>query len=236
MAAQPSAVHVTEDHRVPGLLRRWFPVCVPAAALTVAVAAGALPVALVLVAELVQWRASRHGWSRRAAGPVAGPQVVLVLGCPSRPGGRVHPVQRWRTQIAVRSMHPVHGRLLFTGGRTGGPGQPSEAFVMAAYAREVLGVPDERIALEEAARSTWQNVQHCLEQLEQAGSITIASAPTHAGRARRYLAHQRPDLAARLVPAADYRFGERSGWKVATLAYALARTIGRVLIPRIAAA
>ncbi|WP_337062739.1 YdcF family protein [Kineococcus sp. G2] len=200
--------------------------------------AAALPAVVVLIAELVQWHASRHGWpppSEGGAWLVTGPQVVLVLGSPSRPGGQLHPVQRWRADIAVRSMHPVHGRLLFTGGRTGAPGEPSEARVMADYARDVLGVPDERTELEEAARSTWQNVQHCLGRLEQAGSITIASAPTHAGRARRYLAHQRPDLAARLVPAADYRFGERSGWKVATLAYALARTAGRVLTPRIAA-
>ncbi|GAB3272454.1 hypothetical protein GCM10027586_21390 [Kineococcus gypseus] len=217
----------------------------------VASSAAVLPVALVLIAELVQRHASRHGWpagSRRSAQSgaprgaqggarlVPGPQVVLVLGSPSRPGGRLHPVQRWRTDIAVRSMHPVHGRLLFTGGCTGAPGDPSEAHVMARYAREVLKVPQERIELEEASRSTWQNVQHCLERLEQAGSITIASAPTHARRARRYLARARPDLAQRLVPAVDYRFGERSGWKVATLAYALARTAARVLTPRTTAA
>ncbi|WP_432504576.1 YdcF family protein [Kineococcus arenarius] len=199
-----------------------------------------MPAAVVLIAELVQWHASRHGWPtggpERGARLVPGPQVVLVLGSPSRPGGQLHPMQRWRTDIAVRSMHPVHGRLLFTGGCTGAPGEPSEARVMADHAREVLGVPAQRIELEEAARSTWQNVQHCLDQLEQAGSIVIASAPTHAGRARRYLARLRPDLAQRLVPAADYRFGERSGWKAATLAYALARTAGRVLMPRIAAA
>ena len=192
-------------------------------------AAVAVPAAVVLVAELVQWRASRLGFSRRPAGSPPGPQVVLVLGSTSRPGGRLHPLQRWRTEIAVRSLHPVHGRLLFTGGRTGAPGEPSEAHVMAAHAREVLGVPGERIALEEEARSTWQNVAHCLGELERAGSIAIASAPTHAARARRYLARQRPDLAARVVPADDYRFGECCGWKVATLAYGLARAVWRAL-------
>ncbi|MCI2238350.1 YdcF family protein [Paenibacillus sp. TRM 82003] len=213
----------------------------PAAVVAALAAAAALPVVAVLVAELVQWRASRRGWDqhphrdrsrrrgRRTAEPVPGPQVVLVLGCPSRPGGRVHPVQRWRTEIAVRSLHPQHGRLLFSGGRTGAPDDPSEACVMAAYARDVLGVPEQRIALEEEARSTWQNVAHCLDQLEAAGSITIASAPTHAARARRYLAKQRPGLAQRLTPAQDYRVGERRGWKVATVAYALARKIGRAL-------
>ncbi len=217
----------------------------PAAVVTAVAAAAALPAVAVLVAELVQWRASSQGWDqrshrdqrrdrsrrrgRRTDEPVPGPQVVLVLGCPSRPGGRVHPVQRWRTEIAVRSLHPQHGRLLFSGGRTGAPDDPSEACVMAAYARDVLGVPEQRIALEVEARSTWQNVAHCLDQLEAAASITIASAPTHAARARRYLATQRPDLARRLTPAEDYRVGERCGWKVATVAYALARTIGRAL-------
>ncbi|WP_369069074.1 YdcF family protein [Kineococcus terrestris] len=192
----------------------------------------ALPVVVVLVAELAQWHASRCDWPRDpgcGARPVPGPHVVLVLGCPSRPGGRLHALQRWRTDIAVRSMHPEHGRLLFTGGRTGAPGEPSEARVMACYAQEALGVPAQRIEVEEAARSTWQNVQHCLDRLEQAGSITIASTATHARRARGYLAQQRPDLAQRLVPADDYHFGERCGWKVTTLAHALARTARRAI-------
>ncbi len=207
------------------------------ASLPVAVAAVvAVPAAVVVIAELVQWRACRCGWStdrpEGGHGLAPGPQTVLVLGCPSRPGGQLHPMQRWRTDIAVRSMHPVHGRLLFTGGCTGAPGELSEARVMATYAHQVLGVQQEQIALEEAARSTWQNVQHCVDQLERAGSITIASTPTHAARARRYLTQQRPDLARRLVPAADYRLGERCGWKVATLVHALARTTGHVLTSR----
>ena len=210
------------DHQVSGSLRFW-----PSIAAAVVVAT---PAAVVLIAELVQWRAARHGRGGGMARPVVGRQVVLVLGSPSRPRGGLHPMQRWRTDIAVRSMHPVYGRLLFSGASPAhAPGEPSEAWVMADYAQEVLGVPVERIAVEEAARSTWQNVAHCLPELERAESITIASTPTHAARARRYLVLQRPYLQGRLVPAADYRFGEHCGWKVITLAYALVRTARRIL-------
>ena len=139
-------------------------------------------------------------------------------------------MQRWRTDIAVRSMHPEHGRLVFSGaGRGGGP---SEAPVMAAYARDHLGVPAQRITLETHARSTWQNVAYSLGELENAGTIKIASAPMHAARARRYLTRQRPDLADRLVPADDYRFGERCGWKLATVAYHLLLPVRRLRPPK----
>ena len=89
------------------------------------------------VAEVPHWRASRRGLPGGAGAASDGPEVVLVLGSPTRRSGAVHPMQRWRTDIAVRSMAPG-ARLVFSGaGRNGGP---SEAEVMAGYARTALAV------------------------------------------------------------------------------------------------
>ena len=179
--------------------------------------------------ELVHWRASRRHLGRPARRDGVAPGVVLVLGHPSRRSGRLHPMQRWRTDIAVRSMRSATDRLVFSGaGRGDGP---SEAEVMATYARRTLGVPADAIVLETRAATTWQNVAYSLGELEQARTIAIASSPLHAARARRYLAQQRPDLADRLTPADDHRFGERWLLKVATVGHALGAAVVRRVAP-----
>jgi hypothetical protein len=60
--------------------------------------------------------------------------------------------------------------------------------------------------------------------------IKIASDPLHARRARRYLAELRPDLAARLEPAATYRPGEHPVLKAATFAYESAQLVRHRLL------
>ena len=55
------------------------------------------------------------------------------------------------------------------------------------------------IALEEASRSTWENMANSQALLEPRARIVIVSEPVHAAKARALLAAQRPDLAARLV-------------------------------------
>jgi uncharacterized SAM-binding protein YcdF (DUF218 family) len=156
---------------------------------------------------------------------------VVVLGYPAKPDGRPHPVQRWRCDIAVRSMDPGRdSQLIFTG--FGPDGEPSEAAVMSAYARDVLGVPADRIHTEDKARSTWENIELTTPMLESADTIKIASDPLHAARARGYLHAQRPDLAARLAPAADYRFGDHWWLKLPTAAYELAAAAWQALNPQ----
>lgn len=151
---------------------------------------------------------------------------MIVLGFPSGRDGEPHPLQRWRTEIAVRSLAPGEdGRLVFTGG--GPPGAPTEAEAMATYAREVLGVPAERIRLETAASTTWENIAFAQPFVESARTVAIASDPLHAARGRRYLLRQRPDLAARMVPADDYHLGDHVWLKVATTVYELARPVLR---------
>lgn len=131
-----------------------------------------IPVAaasVVLAAELLHRRASRQ--VPRAAGGVL---TVIVLGYPTPKSGRPHPVQRWRTEIAVRTLvGSPGGVLVFTGGsRVGGV---SEAETMAAYACGALGTSDARVQLETRARTTWENVLLTLPMVESADRIVIAS-------------------------------------------------------------
>jgi len=151
-------------------------------------------------------------------------EAVIVLGCPPKRNGEANSLQRWRCQIAARSLAGP-GQMIFSG--AGRPGRPSEAAVMSGYAHDVLGVPAGQIALETKARTTWQNVEFAVPIAAAADVIRFASDPMHAARARHYLRLQRPDLADRLGPSADYRFGEHWGLKVLTAGYQLARTLWR---------
>ncbi len=90
---------------------------------------------------------------------------------------------------------------------------------MAAYALTHHQVRPDQVVLEREALSTWQNVEYSLPYLESARTIKMASSPLYASRCRAYLAAQRPDLAARLRSADDFRLGERPGWKALTVAY-----------------
>jgi uncharacterized SAM-binding protein YcdF (DUF218 family) len=174
-------------------------------------------VAVVAAVELATWRVSQRAPALRRGGCCA----VIVLGYPSRRNGSPHAMQKWRTQIAVRTLGRVDdGWLIFSGGITRSA-KESEAAVMARYAVSVLGVPSERVVVEEQARSTWDNVLFSLPLIDAGGSeqIAIASDPFHAEKARRYLAVQRPDLTARVVRAADYRVFERWWLKLPSMAY-----------------
>ena len=144
--------------------------------------------------------------------------AVVVLGCRSRPGGRPHPLQRWRVAIGVRTLRGHQdGVLVLSGAAREGP---SEAQVMARLAA-AAGVPRSRLVLEEKATTTWENVARTAPLVEGYPQVAFASAPLHAARARAYLARQRPDLAGRLVGAEDYRPLERPALKVATAGYRL---------------
>jgi uncharacterized SAM-binding protein YcdF (DUF218 family) len=179
-------------------------------------------------------------------------EVIVVLGRPTRRDGRLHPAQRWRTEIAVRSMTaaqpqpdaPAHGDaaargedaarvpslLVFTGAATQGA-PVAEATTMARYAREVLGVPADQIIEETKARSTKENLAFTQPFLEDAAVIKIVSGSLHAARARQYLRETRPDLHRRVAPAADYRPFERPWQKLISTTYELTRPLLRHLIP-----
>lgn len=168
-------------------------------------AAGALAAAYVAVGEISHAWAHRRGLGRPPA--VAGRrEAIIVLGYPSRPDGSPHPLQRWRAAIAARSISPeaASSVVVCTGIDQSGR---SEAAVLAAMLRE-LGVPERQIILEEQARTTWQNLEFGAPLVADADVIKVASNSLHAWRGRRFLWRQRPDLAAKLAAADDYRFGE----------------------------
>jgi uncharacterized SAM-binding protein YcdF (DUF218 family) len=167
-----------------------------------------------------------------AARPRAGSEAIIVLGYPPRPGNRVHPLARWRCEIAARSMTPGReSTLIMTGAAKGG--SDSEAAVMARYARDALGLPAAAIVLEERATSTRENMAYSLPLAEASAVIKIASDPLHARRARRFLAELRPDLAGRLEPAAAYRPWEHPVLKTATFGYETAQAARHWLLARL---
>jgi uncharacterized SAM-binding protein YcdF (DUF218 family) len=191
-------------------------------------AAGLAAAASVAASELLNWQAARSGPGTDAP-PAGGSRAIIVLGCPSRRDGRPGVMQKWRTEIAVRS-RPAGAAdyvLIFTGGQSRGAAVP-EADVMAAYARR-LGIPADRILTETKAMSTWENLRLALPMAETLDTIMIASNSVHAARARRYAAAQRPDLAGRLAVADDYHLLERWWLKAPAAAYELATVLGRRL-------
>lgn len=179
-------------------------------------AAGVLA-ALALAPEAAHWWASRRPYGAPRTG-TDHTEAIVVLGCPTHPDGSLHPLQRWRVDIAVRTMNPRVRTVVFTGttAKTG----VSEASAMAAYAR-TRGIPGELIVLEEEALSTWQNLQYTAPLVEHDDVLRLVSDPMHAWRARQFLARQQPALAAKLAPAVDYLPGERWRWKLGTMIYEL---------------
>jgi len=169
----------------------------------------------VAASELAHWLASR----RPARPGDGGVDAVIVLGYPTGRGGRLHPVQRWRAAIGARTVARSPGAVVvFTGGPTRRAEQ-SEAEVIARYAVDVLGLPESRVKVEPRATTTWENVAFSLPFVSGASHIAIASDPLHAARARGYVRRQRPDLAARLVGADDYRLFERWWLKLPSALY-----------------
>lgn len=153
--------------------------------------------------EWLNWR-----WSRSLVGQGTGvSEAVVVLGY-RNPQATANLLNRWRVRAGLRSV--VAGneratRVIFCGGATSTGA--TEAQVMADYAKSVLEF-DGTVVLEDRSRTTWENVANVIPLVEDVDRIKIVSQPAHALKARAYLRRQRPDLAERLVLAADYRPGE----------------------------
>lgn len=187
----------------------------------------AVALALAASESLHRW-ASTTGLPASALQPSdAGPHAVLVLGYRSTSRGP-NAMQRWRTDIAVRSAGD-RGLLVISGGAHR-PASRTEAEVMAEDAQRRYGFPRERVRPETRARTTWQNVELSAPLLTGARTIAVASSPLHAARARQHLRAQHPELASRLVPAQDYRLLERPLLKLATVLRTLHPRRARILL------
>lgn len=154
--------------------------------------------------EFVHWRASRALAQKRLP---ARTEAIVVLGYRNTRGDRANVLNRWRVRVALRSIDPTMdtSTLVCSGGS--GAASVSEAALLADYAVAERGFTGQ-VRLEDRSRSTWQNVENVIPLLEHVDQIKIGSNPLHAQKARLYLSHLRPDLAGRLVRAADYRLGE----------------------------
>jgi uncharacterized SAM-binding protein YcdF (DUF218 family) len=162
-----------------------------------------LVAALLGWGELEHWRASRRRLGHREPGHGTS-EAVVVLGYRNR-GSRINAVNRWRVRAGLRSLYGADARLILSGGPVGGG--RAEAELMADYAREVHEYRGP-LLVETTSRTTWENVRNVIPLIEDADRIKIVSHSLHAEKARAYLWRQRPDLAARLVRARDYRPGE----------------------------
>ncbi len=130
-----------------------------------------------------------------------------MLGFRNGRGARANALNRWRVRAALRSIDRAVGNsiLICSGGSDAGA--VSEAALLARYAVAERGFAGP-VQLEDRSRSTWQNVENLIPLIEHVDQIKFVSNSLHAQKARLYLRHQRPDLAARVVRAADYRLGE----------------------------
>ncbi|MGO3152508.1 MAG: YdcF family protein [Galactobacter sp.] len=170
--------------------------------------AAATLIAAVVWGESVSWRASRSRLGSEPTPPTTGgPVAVVVFGFRNRGTERANALNRWRVRTALRSASRTHHTTLICCGGDPGSTGISEAQLLARYAVGERGWTD-NVELETASTSTWENVLNVIPLIEDAAGIVFASDPLHALKARLYLTALRPDLAARLVRAKDFRLGE----------------------------
>ena len=120
--------------------------------------------------------------------------LLVVAGCRVQPDGTPSECLRNRTRGAVEAWraHPS-ARILFTGGIGAGP--VSEAEAASRYAVG-LGLPAERILLEQRSTSTEENAQLAAEALagEPVGRVVVVTDSYHVLRARLVFAHYFDDV------------------------------------------
>jgi uncharacterized SAM-binding protein YcdF (DUF218 family) len=109
--------------------------------------------------------------------------VVLVPGY----GGRVRAVERWRIEVALRTLRAHGGGQLVVSGHGG------EAERLAAI------TANQNVIIEPTAQSTWENVERSIPYIDDAPRIAVATDRFHTHIAERYLRQIRPDLARLLV-------------------------------------
>lgn len=160
--------------------------------------------ALLAWGDVSAWRASTSGFP--AAPPQGGRRVVVVLGY-GNAGTRPNLINRWRVRAGVRTLRREAGESILI--VSGGPvkSETPEAQILATEARR-QGYRG-RIQQERASMSTAQNVALVAPLLRVDDRVSLVSDPVHAERARVLLVAERPELASRLVPGVDFRFGER---------------------------
>lgn len=163
-----------------------------------------------------------YAWSREETHPRTRPLSggrlgVLLLGYGNR-GQRLNGTNRGRVAVALRTVRREPDAVIVcSGGPTTGDGSEASKLAHALRARGFTG----EIRLEERSRSTGENVTLSAPLLEDCARIAVASQIPHALKARIYLRRHRPDLADRLVPAADWRPLEHPAIRLGYLIYGM---------------
>ncbi|MFJ4295591.1 YdcF family protein [Curtobacterium sp. NPDC089689] len=166
--------------------------------------------AVVIAADGLHACASRRGHGLAAIPDAMAAGCVVVLGF-ANGHSRINMINRWRARIALRSARGRPGTtIICSGGAV--RGSMAEAELLRRHLRDDLGWSG-RLVVETESRSTWENVRNVAPLLADAQWIVFASNSLHAEKARRYLRRQRPDLARRLVPGPDHRWGEMAAVK-----------------------
>ncbi|MDU0348132.1 YdcF family protein [Actinomyces sp. MRS3W] len=175
-------------------------------------ACAAVGAGVLAAGEMVHWVASHCLFGGGAAPVSGGGEAVVVLGHADA-GHVASRRNRSRVRAGLRSRSAPDSLLVLSGGPVAGA--VPEAELMARYAIVDCGYSGP-LALESTSRSTWENIAAVTPMIEDAARIIIVSDPVHGLKARLFLHRQRPDLAARLARAQDYRVGEDLMRKPAT--------------------
>lgn len=135
-----------------------------------------------------------------------GREAIVVLGYKNG-GTHANCINRYRVRAAIRSIdqNAADSVLVFCGSCVAGA--IAEAELMAQYARLKRGYT-RSVVTETESRTTSENIQNVIPLIEYADVIRIVSNSLHAEKGRGYLWTLRPDLARRLAPAKEHRFGE----------------------------
>lgn len=147
-------------------------------------------------------------------------QHLLVLGCPPGKDGRPSPRQRWRVDLAARTLAELapDATVVFSGA--------GEAAVMAADFEARWGAGPV-ILCEERATSTWENVGFGAEIIPPGGVVRIVSDPRHVSRAEAYWRRRMPDRAGELAPSARPRWWEHPWLQLTSAVYEILVRAGR---------
>ena len=119
----------------------------------------------------------------RGGGVLAADAVIVIFGAAVRRGGRPSTTLRWRVESAAAFGRRFAAPLFLPSGGVGRFG-PSEASVMANLLM-TLGVPGERILLEETATDTFSSARAVARLLRQRGvtaPVFAASSGYHLPR------------------------------------------------------
>lgn len=119
--------------------------------------AGTIAAAVVVLADVLHARAARRGHGVRTDLDAASQGSIVLLGFANR-RPRINMINRWRARIAVRCARSwAAATIICSGGAVHGP--VAEAELLRRYFRAQLGWSGQ-IIVEDASRSTWDNVRN----------------------------------------------------------------------------